>query len=230
MQQKQKFKIKLNNVSKSYKQGDFLIPVFDGIDMVFEQGNSYAITGVSGSGKSTLLHLIATLDEPSAGTILYDACSRATISSVDLALLRTNIFGLLFQSPYLIAELCAEENVIVPGLIAGRSYDACLQRARELLRQVGLEERMTHYPWQLSGGQRQRVALARALFNRPKFIIADEPTSSLDPHTGKQIVDLLVSCKKEWGMGIIISSHDSYTSECMEIIYDLHEGRIGRIK
>ncbi len=222
--------ITLTNICKTYRQGPALVPVLNDLSIAFEQGNSYAITGISGSGKSTLLHVIAALDQPSSGTLLYDSCMYAHMNEADLAELRTNTFGLLFQVPHLIAELSAEENVIIPGLIAGRSYNNCLPRSRELLEHLGLADRMAHKPFQLSGGQQQRVALARALFNKPKFIIADEPTSNLDPHTGKQIIDLLVSCKNEWGMGVIISSHDRYVSECMEIIYELRDGRIARIK
>jgi len=227
MQAREKALIKLISVSKSYKQGNCLIPVLNDISAVFEQGISYAISGASGSGKSTLLHIIATLDTPSSGTVGYYANDGKPFDH-DLAFVRTHMLGLMFQIPHLIAELSAEENVIIPGLIAGKSYDESIIRARELLGRVGLGDRITHKPSQLSGGQQQRVALARALFNKPKFIIADEPTGSLDPHTGEQIVDLLIACKNEWGMGMIVSSHDQYVTNRMQVSYELIEGKLVR--
>lgn len=227
MQEKKKSLITLTSVSKSYKQGNYLIPVLNDISVMFEQGVSYAISGTSGSGKSTLLHIIATLDNPSSGAVDYYANDGKPFDH-DLTFIRTHMLGLMFQTAHLITELSAEENVMIPGLIAGRSYEESIVRARELLGQVGLNDRMTHKPSQLSGGQQQRVALARALFNRPKFIIADEPTGSLDPHTGEQILDLLIACKNEWGMGMIISSHDQYVNNRMQVVYELIDGKLVR--
>lgn len=217
--------ITLHNISKSYQQGGASILVLNGINTVFEQGISYAITGASGTGKSTLLHIIAALDKPSSGTIIYNNYNHNNFDYI-----HTHILGLMFQSPHLISELSVEENVMLTGLIAGKAYDECLPRSRELLDLLDLSDKKSYYPAQLSGGQQQRVALARALFNRPHFIIADEPTSSLDPRTGKDIVDLLIACKKEWGMGIIVSSHDAYISDNMDIIYELKDGKLHQIK
>lgn len=225
MQPKEKAYIELVSVSKSYQQGACTIPVLSDISVVFEQGTSYAISGASGSGKSTLLHIMSTLDLPTEGTISYSV-SEGKPFDHDLGFIRTHMLGLMFQTAHLIAELSAEENVIIPGLIAGKSYEESIERARELLTHLGLHDRMEYKPSQLSGGQQQRVALARALFNKPKFIIADEPTGSLDPHTGQQIIDLLLACQKEWGMGIIISSHDQQVTERMQIKYELHDGKL----
>lgn len=241
VQKEEKSYIKLDSVSKSYKQGTTTIPVLNDISVIFEKGVSYAISGASGSGKSTLLHIIATLDAPSEGKASYYSFIASNDLPVSpdpiylrydtrgehgLGLIRTHMVGLMFQTAHLIAELSAEENVIVPGLIAGKSYEESITRARELLTHLGLQDRMTYKPSQLSGGQQQRVALARALFNKPEFIIADEPTGSLDPHTGQHIIDLLLACQQEWGMGIIVSSHDQYVTNRMQVRYELTNGQL----
>jgi ABC-type lipoprotein export system ATPase subunit len=215
-----------SHVSKSYIQGTDTIVVLHDISASFEQGKSYAITGISGSGKSTLIHLLAGLDIPSAGQIFFDGANIAQFSEDQKSRFLNKSIGLVFQYPYLIKELSVLENVMIKGLIGGIASDECARQAKELLANVGLSEKITAYPGQLSGGQQQRVALARALMNNPDFLLADEPTGNLDMQTGNAIIDLIVRLQKEREMGIIISSHDAYVTERMQMVYELQNGTL----
>ncbi len=213
-------------ISQNFIQGQESIIVLDNIDVLFTQEKSYAITGISGSGKSTFMHILAGLETPSSGTVLFNHKVLNTLSpSAHSHFLNTSI-GLVFQSPHLLGELSVLENVILPGLINGKTKDECQLRAEGLLKKVGVFEKKDSKPGELSGGQQQRVAIARALFNQPAFLIADEPTGNLDLATGKAIIDLLLSCHDEWGMGIIISSHDDYVTERMDEIFILSKGKL----
>lgn len=213
-------------ISKCFLQGEQEIMVLDGIDAVFHQEKTYAITGISGSGKSTFMHIIAGLDSPTKGSVLFNTKALEDFSSDELSYFLNTHIGLLFQNSYLLKELLVIENVILPGLIKGESKKNCEQRAEFLLDKVGLTSKIFSKPGELSGGQQQRVALARALFNEPAFLIADEPTSNLDIITGQAMIDLLITCHKEWGMGLIISSHDEYVTERMDEVYSLEQGKL----
>ena len=220
-------KIIVNNLKKNFLQGDKSgekkLVVLDGVTVTFEQNKSYAIIGASGTGKSTFLHLLAGLDTPDSGDISFassDAIGLQDLSKLspeqkDAFLNKT--VGLMFQLPYLISELTVIENVILPGLIAGLPANYGKTKALELLGYLEISEKANCLPETLSGGQQQRVALARAIFNEPKFLLADEPTGNLDPKTGKLIVDLLIKCRQKWGMGLIISSHDPYVAQSMDV-------------
>ena len=188
------------------------------------QKKSYAITGISGSGKSTFIHILAGLDTPTTGTVLFNDAILHTFSPTQREHFLNKSIGLVFQSPHLIKELSVIENIIIPGLIQGRSHNDCENKAIKLLKKIELLDKKNSKIGELSGGQQQRVAIARALFNDPAFLIADEPTGNLDLATGKNIIDLLLSCQEEWGMGIIVSSHDEYVAEKMNETYELHEG------
>jgi lipoprotein-releasing system ATP-binding protein len=216
----------LNHVHKSYIQGTTHIAVLKGVTATFTQGKSYAITGISGSGKSTLIHLLAGLDLPDSGKILFNNQDINTLSEARKSLFLNKSIGLVFQSPYLIKELTVLENVMTKGLIAGLSHRECAQEATLLLKQVELSSHIHAYPGQLSGGQQQRVALARALMNKPVFLLADEPTGNLDINTGKTIITLINNAQAAWGMGIIISSHDAYVVQEMETILELKNGQL----
>ncbi len=214
------------DVFKNYVQGNSIVPVLKGVSATFEQGKSYAITGVSGSGKSTLIHLLAGLDVPSQGTVHYDGQDINSFAESQKSNFLNKTIGLVFQSPYLIKELSVLENVMIKGLIAGRSSAECKDGAVQLLKNVGLEEKIYGYPGQLSGGQQQRVALARALMNKPQFLLADEPTGNLDPQTAQTILDLIIAAQKEWGMGLIISSHDRFVTDRMETVLEVKDGKL----
>ena len=220
----QKAILAVENLHKTFSNGANELAILRGITVSFDQGSSYAITGVSGSGKSTFIHLLAGLDSPTAGTVSFDGQNLATASINEKDHFLQHSIGLVFQLPYLIAELSVLENVMIRGLVAGTSRAECKKRASELLEAMAMADKMLSRPLSLSGGQQQRVALARAIFSKPAFLLADEPTGSLDEHTGLNIVELLLSCQREWGMGIIVSSHDAYVARRMGTVYQLKEG------
>jgi lipoprotein-releasing system ATP-binding protein len=214
------------NVTKKFVQGTQEITVLNSINSLFIQKKSYAITGISGSGKSTFIHIIAGLDTPTTGTVLFNNRSLQTLSLSEREQFLNKSIGLVFQSPHLLRELSVVENIMLPGLINGKSKIDCEHKAIKLLERVELLPKKDNKIGELSGGQQQRAAIARALFNEPAFLIADEPTGNLDLTTGKTIIDLLLSCAQEWGMGIIISSHDAYVTEKMDEVYELYEGKL----
>jgi ABC-type lipoprotein export system ATPase subunit len=222
----QKAILAVENLHKTFVSGAATLEVLRGISASFSQGSSYAITGISGSGKSTFIHLIAGLDNPTSGTVSFNEQNLATASQEFKDQFLRQSIGLVFQAPYLIAELSVLENVMIRGLIASQPMLQCKERALELLEAVGIADKASVNPLSLSGGQQQRVALARAMFSKPAFLIADEPTGSLDEHTGRDIVELLLSCQHEWQMGIIVSSHDDYVTQAMSSIYQLKDGRM----
>lgn len=219
----------VDKVTKYFQQGDTCIKVLDTIDITFMQNGSYVITGLSGSGKSTFVHLLAGLDTPSTGSIRFNDKIVHLLSQEERTEFLNRSIGLVFQQPYLIKELSVIENVMLPGLIAGKDHLDVKNRARELLNGVGIEHKMASKPGELSGGQQQRVAIARALMNKPAFLIADEPTGNLDSITGKDIIDLLLLCADKEKMGLIISSHDAYVARAMGEIYELKEGKLIRV-
>jgi len=216
-------------LTKTFTFNGGTLNVLRGITMQFQQGKTYAITGVSGTGKSTYLHLLAGLEIPTSGAVYLNNKAIPLYQSVDRFFFLNRSVGLVFQYPYLIRELSVQENVMLPGLIAGQSRHSCAARADELLHQVGIPEKTSAMPGQLSGGQQQRVAIARALFNKPLFLLADEPTGNLDIETGKAIVDLLIKCQKEYGMGIIVSTHDEYVAKHMMMKFTLKDGILQQI-
>jgi ABC-type lipoprotein export system ATPase subunit len=215
-------KITVQSVTKQFKN----IPVLSGITYNFDQQGTYAITGHSGSGKSTLLHIIAGLEAPTQGTVLYNTVNIEHCSKKYREHIFTHKLGLLFQLPYLIDELTVIENVMCKGFIAGVPFQECYDEALGLLKALGIEEKAAVAPRSLSGGQQQRVALARALFLRPQFLLADEPTGNLDEETGSMIIDILLQYHKHHGMGIIISSHDTYVTHKMGTILRLQHGHL----
>lgn len=213
-----------HDLKKTYIQGNNTIQVLQGVTASFEQGVSYAITGPSGSGKSTLMHLLAGLDTPTQGEVLFNSVDLNALSATQKKTFLSHSLGLVFQLPYLISEFSVLENVMLKGMIAGDPVQGLKDQAYLLLEQVKLAHKAQSNPLSLSGGEQQRVALARALFNKPAFLLADEPTGNLDVASGKVIVELLLSCKAQWGMGIIVSSHDAYVCERMENVLHLDNG------
>lgn len=216
--------IVVSNIRKSFKQGEQIVQVLNGVSAQFAQGMSYALTGPSGSGKSTFMHLLAGLDTPDAGAISWNGYSVHNMNDVERRNFLNKTVGLVFQQPYLIRELSVIENVMLKGLIEGLEQSFCYAEAARLLHKVGLAGKEQSAPRALSGGEQQRAALARALFNKPAFLLADEPTGNLDVHTGSHIVDLLLECQKEWNMGIIVSSHDLYVVQKMAKTLRLEDG------
>lgn len=216
-------------LQKQFMQGPTPLTVLHNITLHFSQGNTYAITGVSGSGKSTLLSLLAGLDEPTSGNVFFNEQSLSSFSSTEKTLFFNKHLGLVFQQPYLIRELSVLENIMLKGMIVGKSYAECAEESYALLHRVGLSDKAQSRPASLSGGQQQRIAILRALFNQPVFLLADEPTGNLDKKTGEGIIDFLLECQEIWNMAIIISSHDEYVVQRMEAVFLLREGRVTEI-
>ncbi len=206
------------------------LTVLKDIDLEIEARSAIAIVGPSGSGKTTLLGLLAGLDLPSAGHVALDGQNLAELSEDERAALRAEKLGFVFQSFQLIPTLTALENVLVPielqaGSAAMNGADA-EQRARDLLARVGLDDRTHHYPAQLSGGEQQRVGLARAFANRPKILMADEPTGNLDADTGHTVIDLMVELNREEGTTLVLVTHDTELASKAHRIVRLSGGRI----
>ena len=197
-----------NNVHKTYNLGRRELPVLRGVSLELRPGDFLALRGASGAGKSTLLHLLGGLDTPTAGSVQLRERPLAGLSSRDLARLRNEEIGFIFQAYYLLPELDALENVCLPARMARTPAPQAATRGRELLARVGLKDRMEHKPYELSGGEQQRVAIARALINEPDLILADEPTGNLDSHTGEEIIELLCSLRTENQTTLVIATHD----------------------
>lgn len=216
--------IKVTNVEKTYNSHSGKVPVLHGVNATFSQGKSYAIVGPSGSGKSTLLHIVGGLDRPSSGLVCYDELDVHSLRRAKKESFLNSTIGFVFQFHYLIRELSVLENIMFMGIIRGDSRSSCQKRALELLDAIGLMSKKERYPTELSGGEQQRVSLARAVFNRPAFLLADEPTGNLDAANAKRVVDLLALCQDEWGMGVVICSHDRLVYESMQQVLSMKDG------
>lgn len=216
--------IELSGVSKTVPSGAGTLTILHPLDLIINRGRVAAITGPSGSGKSTLLGLIAGLDAPSTGRIALDGDDITALDEDALARLRGVRVGIVFQFFHLLPSLTAFENVLVPMEIAGAA-DAT-RRARALLAEVGLTDRLHHYPSQLSGGEQQRVAIARALANNPPILLADEPTGNLDSATGHQIIELLLSINRERGTTLVLVTHDPDLARVADVRIALRDGRV----
>ena len=209
-------------VKKDFWQGGKLLPVLRGIDVEFEQGHNYAIIGASGSGKSTFMHILGGIDWATSGTVLFNG--QDIFYLLDKEKFRNKHIGFVFQFHYLIKELTVRENVMLLGLIGGADRGVCEKRADELLTIVGLKQRADFYPGQLSGGEQQRVSIVRAIFNKPSFLLADEPTGNLDEQNAQGVVELFAQASKEWGMGVILCTHDKNVYDKMDTVFTLHNG------
>ena len=198
--------IRLEELTKRFPSGGLVLTVLDTVDLEIEAGESVAILGPSGSGKSTLLALIAGLDNPTAGRVLIEGREIQDLSEDDLALLRRDKIGFVFQSFQLLGNLTAAENVRLPIDLARLNRPG--RRTAALLEEVGLSDRGHHYPAQLSGGEQQRVALARAFATRPPILLADEPTGNLDASTGARVLELLADLKDRFGATLVLVTHD----------------------
>jgi putative ABC transport system ATP-binding protein len=215
--------IELRGVSKTVTSGGHPLTILHPLDLSVPSGRFLAIVGPSGSGKSTLLGLLAGLDAPSSGEIVIDGTDITKLSEDALARLRGEKIGFVFQFFHLVPSLTAFENIAVPMEISGKRDAAA--RARDLLREVGLEDRGHHYPSQLSGGEQQRVALARALANDPPIVLADEPTGNLDSATGRHIMDLLLGIHRTRRTTLILVTHDAELAALADERLALRDGR-----
>jgi putative ABC transport system ATP-binding protein len=216
--------IKLEQLTMSYTLGDEQVNVLKGVDLEIGHGETVAIIGPSGSGKTTLLLLLAGLEQPAAGQLRIDGIPLSELNNDQLADLRRDKMGIIFQSFHLVPSLTALGNVALPIEISGRT--GAREQARTMLEKVGLAARENHYPSQLSGGEQQRVAIARALVHSPKLALADEPTGNLDLRTGARVTDILFSLNREVGSTLVLVTHDEMVARRCQRVLRLQEGKL----
>lgn len=211
-------------LSKSYHDGVTTIDVLKRIDLNVNSGEMIAIVGSSGSGKSTLLHLLGGLDQPSAGRVMIAGRDLAAVTEAEKCQLRNTHLGFVYQFHHLLPEFSALENVGMPLLIAGEEPAVIAEKAKDLLVQVGLQDRLNHRLGQLSGGERQRVAIARALVTKPLCVLADEPTGNLDPRNAERVLELFFNLQKQHQTSVIMVTHDPLIASRAERVLRITDG------
>jgi lipoprotein-releasing system ATP-binding protein len=214
----------LKDISKQYKQGKTIVRVLDDLNLTVNKGELIAVIGSSGSGKSTLLHIAGLLDKPTIGQVIIPDNEQQKNH-----LIRLHHLGFIYQQHHLLKDFTAIENVILPKLIAGGDEAEAKQEAEAILLSLGLVKKSNNMPGELSGGEQQRVAIARSLINKPKIILADEPTGNLDPKTTNEVFNLLLKVAKEQNTAIIMVTHNHEIAHKMDKIYELKHGSL-RIK
>lgn len=218
--------VKLIDVVKTYQMGENKVEALRGISFEISQGEFLAIMGPSGSGKSTCMNMIGCLDRPTSGIVKINGKETAKMKEKELAILRNQTIGFVFQQYHLIPSMTVLENVMLPLKYQRIEKNLGRQMAREALDSVGLSERINHRPHELSGGQKQRVAIARAMVTSPKILLADEPTGALDSKTGKDVMELFRKINKEKGTTIIVVTHDNGIGQSMERCIRILDGQI----
>ena len=218
--------LQTRDLTKVFGEGKTAVRALDGVSLGVERGDMVAIMGPSGSGKSTLLHLLGALDTPTSGEILLAGRRYDGLGEGELTRLRRERIGFVFQFFNLLPALSAEENVLLPALIAGRRDDAIRERAGELLGRVGLTDRAQHLPPELSGGEQQRVSIARALLTEPEIVLADEPTGNLDTRSSTGVLDLLRELNEAEGQTLVIVTHDPAAASTARRVVFLRDGKV----
>lgn len=216
--------LSVEHLSKFFKSGDHVVPVLSDVSFAIEDGSTCAIVGPSGSGKTTLIAICAGLERPSEGSVALDGTALHSATEEELARLRNQSVGFIFQNFQLLPSLTALENVMVPAEIRGENH--ARTRAGDLLKQVGLDGRLNHYPVQLSGGEQQRVAVARAFMNQPKILFADEPTGNLDADTAGEIIKLIFDLNATRGTTLVLVTHDRELTQQASRIIRLRGGKV----
>ena len=217
--------LELEHVQKAFLHSGNVIEVLRGIDLTVCSGESLAIMGASGAGKSTLLSIMGSLEPPTSGIVKYNGRPVRDLDEAALCRLRNRDIGFVFQFHHLLPELNALENTIMPALIARITRKKAVDRAGDILTNVGLKDRLNHRVGELSGGEQQRVAIARAILMRPKLLLADEPTGNLDKTTGEGIVDLLLQLNREDGLALVVATHNQLLAGRMLRTLELVDGR-----
>ncbi len=214
----------LKGVKRSFAQGAAKLEVLRGVSLAVRRGELVALVGPSGCGKSTLLHIAGLLEQADSGEIWIGGKNGATLPDDQRSALRRDSMGFVYQYHHLLREFSALENIVVPQMIAGRSRGEAAKRAQELLGLVGLAPRAEHRPAELSGGEQQRIAIARALANKPRLLLADEPTGNLDEHTADEVFGVLLRLVRDAGLGALIATHNTALAARMDRKLTLHEG------
>ena len=216
--------LECRNLTKEYLSGDGVIKAIDDISLSFEQGEFVAITGPSGSGKSTLLHNLSSLENPTGGEIFYNGESLKKYNDNQLSILRRRRFGFVFQSYNLVQELTGYENILLPVMLDKKKPNE--EYINKIIEVLNIGDRLSHLPSALSGGQQQRIAIARAIANKPSILFADEPTGNLDGKTGREVLSLLKYVSHEFGITLIMVTHDLSVAEQADRILTLEDGKI----
>lgn len=218
--------LECKNLTKEYLSGDGVIKAIDNISLSFEQGEFVAITGPSGSGKSTLLHNLSSLENPTSGDVIYNGEPLKKYNDNQLSVLRRRRFGFVFQSYNLVQELTGYENILLPVMLDKKKPDE--EYINKIIEVLNIGDRLSHLPSALSGGQQQRIAIARAIANKPSILFADEPTGNLDGKTGREVLSLLKYVSHEFGITLIMVTHDLSVAEQADRILTLEDGKIVR--
>ncbi len=213
--------IKMKDIYKIYQVGDLEIKAVDGIDINIEQGKFVVIVGPSGAGKTTVMNILGGMDLPSSGQVLVDQKDISKLKDKEMTQYRRDDVGFVFQSYNLIPNLTAIENVELATQISKDAKDP-----QTILAQVGLEDRINNFPAQLSGGEQQRVAIARAIAKNPKLLLCDEPTGALDTQTGKQVLEVLRECSDEYGMTVVLITHNPIITEIADQVIEIKNGKV----
>ena len=218
--------LELKRITRVFHQGERRLEIFDDLDFILPVGEITALVGPSGSGKSSLLHIAGLLEKPTSGQVWIAGRECTSLDDIARTRIRRHGIGFVYQFHHLLPEFTAEENVILPQLIAGSSRGEARRRARELLDQLGLADRLDHRPAELSGGEQQRVAIARALANRPLLLLADEPTGNLDPETAKRVHDKFLELIRIEGLAALIATHNVALARAMHRVVHLEKGKL----
>jgi len=218
--------LRAERVVKVYKTKSDEIVALKGVNLSLKEGEFSLLMGASGSGKSTLLHILGTLDRPTEGRVLYRGEDVFRLSDKELAIFRNRKVGFVFQFHYLINELTVIENVMVPLLVRGVPEREAREKAKEVLKSVGLEYRLSHRPFEISGGEKQRTAIARALVTEPEIVLADEPTGNLDSQSSHSVISTMKRLNRETGTTFLIATHNSELETYADNVYFIKDGVI----
>ena len=220
------FAVEINGLEKTYKTESESLTILKNLDLRIEEGSKVVIIGESGSGKSTFLNIVGGLDKATSGSVKVGPYEITSLDEKRISEYRSAYLGLIFQFHYLLKDFTALENVFLPAYMAGMKKNVAVEKAKSLLADVGLLERVSHLPSQLSGGERQRVAVARALINDPKLILADEPTGNLDPANAVMIGELLFSMAEKYKKTLVLVTHDMALASKGDKIYSIKDGML----
>jgi lipoprotein-releasing system ATP-binding protein len=222
--------LSLKALKRTFHQGAEALHILKGINLDLYPGEIVALVGPSGSGKSTLLQTAGLLEKADGGEVIIDGKSCTHLSDTVRTQIRREVLGFVYQFHHLLPEFNGEENIILPQMIAGKSFADARVRARDLLNEVGILNRASHRPARLSGGEQQRVAIVRALANQPKILLADEPTGNLDEHTATAVFDKLIQLVRQENLAALIATHNTDLAQRMDRVLTLHDGHLVEIK